>query len=149
MAGVTKVINPLTGHWITIGGPVYNDLVKKGIKISKRKKKVAKTFEVPSDYYVPTVFQDYPVVNPRDRKWGEDKPGRVNERRKILDKCGESCFLMPRAPGKPGFPICNKTLPCRYNCRGIKAAAARAGEWKYTEVLETARTIGGRLGCYK
>lgn len=143
-----KVRNPETGRWIRMGGTAYNELKARGVNIDTRVKRFVAKFKAPTDYTVPHEFADYPVVPSTPRKWGMDKPDRIKDRRRILAKCGTSCFLLPDAQ-KPGFPICNKTMPCRYNCKGIKAAASRAGEWKYDKVLTRAKELSERFGCYK
>jgi len=85
-------------------------------------------------------------VDHSDVKWGLKKPQKVGERAFIKEECGESCFLMPEFNK---FPICNKTLPCTYNCRGLKGASARAGEWKYKDVLQRSKKLTEEFGCYK
>lgn len=144
----TKIRNPETGRWIRVGGTTYKDLKNKGVPIDTRSKRRVEKFKPPKDYTVPTKFKKYPVVDPVARPWGMDKPEKIKDRRRLLQKCGSSCFLLPDSK-KPMFPICNKKLPCRYNCRGIKAAASRAGEWKYDKVLARARQLAERFGCYK
>jgi hypothetical protein len=144
----TKIKNPITGRWIKVGGAKYEELVKNGTIRGGGKnqsKKMVKKFTPPKDYSVPQKFTKYPV-DKSDVKWGEKKPSRVGERRKLMKECGESCFLIP---SKLAFPICNKTKPCTYNCRGIKAASSRAGQWKYQKVLEASKKLSEEKGCYK
>lgn len=91
------------------------------------------------------VLTTYPVDR-SDTPWSSKAPHTKPERRRILKECGESCFLMP---ANLAFPICNKRLPCTYNCRGIKAASARAGEYKYSRVLTESKALSAQLNCYK
>ena len=146
MKMVEKVRNPLTGRLIKKGSAVYNKLLDEGI-ITKttRVEKVVPAYEPPKEYKVPKKFSDYPV-DKDDTAWGLKKPKLVGERKYIKENCGDSCFLIPEMNK---FPICNKTLPCEYNCRGIKAASSRAGEFKYTKVLEKSKELSSRFGCYK
>jgi hypothetical protein len=146
---VQKVLNPETKRWIKKGGKVYLDLLKRGIlggPIPQQKKMVAAYVPpVQQSYKVPEQFVDYPI-DKSQQAWGAKKPSSVGQRKSLLENCGESCFLIP---AQTKFPICNKTLPCTYNCRGIKGAASRAGQWKYTSVLAKAKELSAKYGCYK
>lgn len=139
-----KIKNPLTGKWIKKNGPTYNNLLKNNL-ISNSMKKTKSPFKPPSSYKVTSIFKSYPV-DKREEYWKNKKPHSISERKYILDHCGESCFLMPN---ELKFPICNKTLPCTYNCRGLKGASSRAGEWKYKDVLKKSKELTSILGCYK
>lgn len=143
---VQKVRNPLSGRLIAKGSTLHRELLENQ-KISKQApvEKKVKAFQPPKDYHVPQTFQDFPIDR-QDVSWGSKKPSSVGERRFIHENCGDSCFLIPETNK---FPICNKTLPCTYNCRGIKAASSRAGEFKYTKVLETSKKLSSEFGCYK
>lgn len=143
---VEKVRNPLTGRLIKKGSTLHKELINAG-KISETAKveSKVKAFEVPKEYRVTATFKKYPIDR-EEVAWGDKKPDRAGERRFIKENCGDSCFLMP---DKNKFPICNKTLPCTYNCRGIKAASARAGEFKYTRVLEKSKALSSAFDCYR
>ena len=82
--------------------------------------------------------------------WAEKKPHTPAERRKLLETCGKDAFLLPNSLK---FPICNKIetskTKCTYNCKGLKAASSRAGEWKYKNVLSFSKKLTDKLGCYK
>ena len=145
---IKKVKNPETDRWISIGGPTYNDLVSRGVVIKSQKIKETRAFQPKSsdEYYTPRQFKQYPV----DRgvvSWGLKKPEKVGQMKKIYEECGDSCFLY-RKNKELKFPICNKELPCTYNCKGLKAASSRAGEWKYEKVLKTSKKLTQDLGCY-
>jgi hypothetical protein len=143
----TKIKNPKTNRWIKVGSKTYNDLAKNNAlpKPQNRVTRQVKKFVPPTDYRVPQSFQPYPVDR-SDTPWGQKKPQKKGERTDTFKKCGESCFLKPDTLS---FPICNKTPPCTYNCRGIKAASSRAGQWKYTDVLKTSKLLSAKFDCYK
>lgn len=144
---VKKVRNPETGRLIKINGGVYTSLRERGI-LSKRPVVEKKTPEYSplASYRVPSSFQKYPVDR-TDVPWGVKEPHTPQQRRFIKQKCGDSCFLLP---DYNKFPICNKDLPCTYNCRGIKGGASpRAGEWGYTRVLERSKQLSRDFKCYK
>jgi hypothetical protein len=70
------------------------------------------------------------------KPWSEDAPRGVRERTKMLKKCGPSCFLLP---SKLKFPVCRKS--CEPDCRGARAAYARARQWKYERVAKKAKKL--------
>lgn len=143
---IEKIRNPLTGRLIKKGSAIYNELITKNkIKPDAKIEKKVRPFSVPTEYKVTEKFKKYPIDR-EEVPWGTKKPSTVGERRFIRENCGESCFLMPE---KNKFPICNKTLPCTYNCRGLKAASSRAGEHKYTKVLEKSKMLTALFNCYK
>jgi len=150
-----KIRNPLTGRWILQGGPTDRRQQREkrsGIEIRAHRL---------NDNDVPSSLQEKggsqssppdsldPLSFPVDRdplvSWKQKKPSSVSERRRVLQKCGSSCFLLPK---QKKFPICNKQLPCTYNCRGLKASSARAGQWKYLDVLKRSKALTKELGCY-
>lgn len=139
-----KIRNPLTNRWIKIGSKTYNDLIEKNI-IPKGQIRQTKKFIPPVDYRVPASFKNYPIDH-SSTPWGQLKPSKIGQRRETLRNCGESCFLIP---DKLAFPICNKTKPCTYNCKGIKAASSRAGQWKYQAVLKKSKELSNKFDCYK
>ena len=143
---VEKVRNPITGRLIKKGSALYIKLLNEG-KLSRKAKveKVVPVFKPPKNYKISKEFKKYPV-DKEEVAWGTKKPGLVGERKYIKENCGDSCFLIPETNK---FPICNKTLPCTYNCRGIKAASSRAGEFKYKKVLMKSKELSSKFGCYK
>lgn len=143
---IKKYWNPKTDRWVRQGGSVFNDLVRKGILNPQTAKfKMVKAYEPPVDdsYVVTETFADYPVDH-SNISWGQKKPDNMAQRRHVFSQCGDSCFLIPN---DLKFPICNKILPCTYNCRGLRAAKSRAGEWKYKKVLQRARDLSERFDC--
>lgn len=77
------------------------------------------------------------------RGWGSRAPKLISERRKMMEKCGSKCFLLP---SKLKFPICDKNT-CRVNCKGIVAAKVRSGEWKYKSVQKRANRMINSRTC--
>jgi hypothetical protein len=144
---IKKYLNPQTGRWVKQGGAVYKDLVKRGVLSQQAppRSKMSPAYKPPDQdsYRVPQQLADYPVDHSQT-PWGQVKPIRKGDRRAVLADCGESCFLIPK---DLKFPICKKTRPCEYSCRGLRAAKARAGEWKYTKVLERAKELSKRFDC--
>ena len=148
---VLKVLNPKTKRFITVNGTIYCDLEKAGVHIPLRNTRSVKEFEPVHDKKVKKVSADRKMkVDRSDVSWAEKKPTSTGEREKLLDKCGKVCFLIPE---EKKFPICNKITsektPCEYNCKGLKAASSRAGEWKYENVLKNSKKLTGDLDCYK
>ena len=77
------------------------------------------------------------------RGWGKKSPKLISQRRKMLEKCGSKCFLLP---SKLKFPICDKNT-CKVNCKGVVAAKVRAGEWKYKGVQKKANRMINSRSC--
>jgi len=162
MGMINQVRNPLTGRWIDKDGSTYQRLQKSGIIFPRQGLK--NTRKVPArkgtalEAPVTTRFKNFPVYTPEDVQWRDLKPNKAGERRALLTECGPSCFLIP-GQKVPKFPVCNK-LPltttttttsrpkCSYNCKGIKGAASRAGEWKYVNVLAAAKKLATKNHCY-
>ncbi len=147
----TVVKNPKSGRLIKVGGTLYKNLVQEGVKFdSKRFKK--KKFVPVLDKKVKKKNSVNPSfgVDRSDVKWAEKKPHSKKERKLLHERCGDDAFLLPNALK---FPICNKITKkddsCTYNCRGLKGASSRAGEWKYKNVLKKSKAMTKQLGCYK
>ena len=148
---VLKVLNPKTKRFITVNGTIYCNLEKAGVDIPLKNTRSVKDFEPVHDKKVKKVSINKKMnVDRSDVSWGEKKPQKIKERNELLDKCGKVCFLIPE---EKKFPICNKLTseksPCEYNCKGLKAASSRAGEWKYKNVLENSKKLTKDLDCYK
>jgi len=155
----TLVKNPKTGRWIKKDGTLYKKLKKEGVKIPSQPSRERRKF-IPEDLQKSHVKVDKKFsVDREDKPWALKKPHSMKKRKELLEKCTKSCFLLPE---KLKFPICNKvseeknqstkkkeSSECVYNCRGIKAAASRAGQWKYKNVLEKAKKLATKLDCYK
>ena len=145
------VKNPKSGRLIKVGGTLYKSLQKEGIRFdSKRVQK--KKFVPVLDKKVGKKVSVNPTfkVDRTDVKWEEKKPHTAKERKMLHERCGDDAFLLPSALK---FPICNKITKkedaCTYNCRGLKGASSRAGEWKYKNVLKKSKALTAQLGCYK
>ncbi len=79
------------------------------------------------------------------RGWRHQRPKSINQRRALLQKCGERCFLMPETLK---FPICSEKK-CKVSCKGVVSAKVRAGQWKYDDVYEKASQLIEQLKCTK
>ena len=152
---VFKVKNKETGKLIKKGGSVYNKLVESGIDLSKEKTVRVKKFKanetVDKEHLRHLKKNESFVVDKSEGvSWKEKKPHTTKERNELMDKCGKDAFLLP---SRKKFPICNKITKeddkCSYNCKGLKAAASRAGEWGYKTVLKTSKRLTKELDCYK
>ena len=141
-----KVRNPETGRWIRKEGALYKKLVDSGKITGKQDTKKAPVYSPPTGYELLDRARAYPV-DKGSAPWGTKKPEKKGQRLRVMEECGQSCFLIPK---QLKFPICNKEAPpCEYNCKGLKAASSRAGEWKYTRVLQKSKELTSKLGCYK
>jgi hypothetical protein len=141
-----KARNPETGRWIRKDGALYKKLLESGKITGRQDTKKSPVYKPPKNYTVLSKRKPYPV-DKSEESWMTKKPETKPERTRVLQKCGKSCFLVP---DQLKFPICNKDAPpCKYNCRGLKAASSRAGEWKYTRVLEKSKELSAKFGCYK
>ncbi len=148
---VVLVKNPQTNRYIRVNGPVFCQLEKKGISVPLNDvRSVSKPFKPVLDKTAPKSKVNSKFgVDRSNVSWAEKKPSSTVERQKLLDRCGKDCFLIPEAKK---FPICNKIEKkndsCVYNCKGLKAASSRAGEWKYKNVLENSKALTSNLDCY-
>jgi len=152
---VHKIDNPETGKKITKHGVIYNKLLEKGIDLSKEKsvrKRKFKANETEDKEHLKNYKRNdtFKVDKSKNISWKEKKPHTKKERDELMEKCGPDAFLLP---SRKKFPICNKITKedkeCSYNCRGLKAASSRAGEWGYKKVLKTSKRLTGELDCYK
>jgi len=139
--------NPQTGRPIRVNGATWKRLVAEKIIDSKKKYPTftQKKF-VPPVYETLKNFASSLPVDKSNESWELKVPKKKGEREFIHEKCGSTCFLIP---SQNKFPICNKTLPCTYNCRGLNAATSRGARYGYTEVAEKSKQIKETLGCYK
>lgn len=141
----TKIKNPQTGRWIFKDGPTADALRKEGVRLRGGPTKKGKTFvpPPPGSYDVTSSFHHYPV-DTSAVSWTEKQPSRTSERRRLLETCGKSCFMMPQ---ELKFPVCNKKAPpCTYNQRGITAAYVRARQFKYQDVANNVEALRQKLG---
>lgn len=145
------VRNPETNRLIKVNGLLYQKLVAKGVTFEKPKHFKAPFTPVLDKDVSPHVKRNKSFrVDRENTPWEQKKPHSMKERRTLFDRCGEDAFLLPKALK---FPIANKidkkSSSCTYNCRGLKAASSRAGEWKYKNVLEKSKRLTKELDCYK
>ena len=151
---VYKIKNPKTGKLIKKHGVIHDKLMEEGVDLSKEKsvrKRKFKANEKDDEEHLKnlTINKNF-KVDRSDISWKDKKPHSKKERKDLMEKCGEECFLIP---SRKKFPICNKITDknseCSYNCRGLKAASSRAGEWGYKKVLKTSKRLTKELDCYK
>ena len=149
----TYVLHTKTNRYIKKNGTLYNKLKQEGVHFdTKRNIKKKKVFEPVLDRTVSKKVkgrQPYDVDR-SSTPWGQRKPQTTSDRKLLYETCGDDCFLIPNALK---FPICNKIQEkgkkkCVYNCRGLKGASSRAGEWKYKNVLEKSKRLTKELDCY-
>ena len=59
------------------------------------------------------------------KQWRNEKPISNQDRRDLLKKCKDACYLIP---DKLSYPICKTapTIDCKISCSGLRAATARA-----------------------
>jgi hypothetical protein len=152
---VFKVKNKETGKFIKKGGSVYNKLLESGIDLSNEKTIRVKKFKANESVDKEHLRnlkknESFAVDKSEGVSWKEKKPHTTKERNELMDKCGKDAFLLP---SRKKFPICNKITKeddkCSYNCKGLKAASSRAGEWGYKTVLNTSKRLTKELDCYK
>jgi len=74
--------------------------------------------------------------------WKADEPHSRADRRRLLGKCGDECFLDP-ANGK--YPICGDD--CAVDCAGLAAARTRAAQYGHTQIKNEAIARALRTGC--
>jgi len=79
----------------------------------------------------------------RTRGWSAVAPQKGTERNRLIDQCGDKCFLKPDSKG---FPICPKCMEdeceCEIDCRGLMAAKVRARQWDHNDIARKADRIG-------
>ena len=151
---VYKIKNPKTGKLIKKHGIIHNKLMEEGIDLSKeksvRKRKFKANEKEDKEHLKNLTINKSFKVDKTDISWKEKKPHSKKERKDLMEKCGKDCFLIP---SRKKFPICNKITDknseCSYNCKGLKAASSRAGEWGYKKVLKTSKRLTKELDCYK
>lgn len=132
-----KIKNPLTGRFIKINGPTYIKLIKDGILENKYTKQPFYNLEKLN--YIESLNKHKPI-----KGWSNDSPKLLSQRRKMLQKCGDTCFLKPDTLS---FPICPNNI-CKIDCRGVTSAYIRASQWKYNNIKKTAKAIKKKK-CYQ
>jgi hypothetical protein len=151
---VYKIKNPKTGKLIKKHGAIHNKLIEEGIDLSKeksvRKRKFKANEKEDKEHLKNLEINKSFKVDKSNVSWKDKKPHTKKERKDVMEKCGKDCFLIP---SRNKFPICNKITDknseCSYNCKGLKAASSRAGEWGYKTVLKTSKRLTKELDCYK
>ena len=112
-----KIKNPKTGKWIMKGGKTHKNLLNYYMSIHK---------SIPKS--IPKSVPKSIPLHKKNFGWSAEAPLRRLQRKILLDRCGEECFLYPQSLK---FPICSYTnMSCRKDCRGIRSAKIRALQWK-------------------
>jgi len=79
------------------------------------------------------------------RGWRKQAPKTLQQRRRLLKKCGREAFLKPDTLA---FPImAARTRTCSVSCKGLLAAKARAGQFGHRRLEAKAQRLGERHGC--
>jgi hypothetical protein len=110
-------VNPETGRMIKVGGPTYK-MLQRG-KVTKN-----------------IVERSRRMRSKGTKGWAKASPKRGKERSVMKKKCGSKCFLVPR---ENKYPIC--TMSCKPDCRGIKSAKVRSGQYKKNSVMKLAKRM--------
>lgn len=84
------------------------------------------------------------------RGWHSVAPKTREERRSLYDRCGAKAFLMPNKSnhGKSKFPIMPKHGACSVDCRGLRAALTRAGQFKHPKAHAKAKRLAKTAKCH-
>jgi hypothetical protein len=131
------VINPRTGKSITVGGKVYNQLVKDGVIKGDEVKMLRNPAQpaIPLDKVKMTdehserikKLQSTAAKTIQAKGWKDLAPKKGKERALLKEKCGDACFLRPE---DNSYPICAKLSEtegeCRISCSALAAAKNRA-----------------------
>ena len=82
--------------------------------------------------------------------WGKSAPQRVSQKLRVYRRCGAGAFLRfnPNDPATSGYPIvASRGKGCKPDCRGLRAAYARARQQGHAEIGADALRIAKRAGC--
>jgi hypothetical protein len=77
--------------------------------------------------------------------WRKLAPKTKGERTALYARCGTKAFLDPK---NLKFPVMAKTGPCVIDCEGLRAAKARAAQFKHRKVGAKAKRLGKRAACH-
>jgi hypothetical protein len=76
--------------------------------------------------------------------WRRRAPKTKRERDALYTRCGAKAFLDPQ---RRKFPVMAKLGPCVPDCEGVRAAYARAKQYKYGKAAGKAKRLGVRAAC--
>jgi hypothetical protein len=82
--------------------------------------------------------------------WGTSAPQRVGQKLRVFRRCGAGAFLRFNAkdPAASGYPIvATRAKGCQPDCRGLRAAYARARQQGHGQIAKDALRISKRAGC--
>ena len=83
------------------------------------------------------------------RGWQRQASHKPGDRAELYMRCGARAFLAPnsRNPGHSKFPIMPKHGPCEVDCRGLRAAKARAHQYGHYSAARKAESLAKRAHC--
>ena len=80
-----------------------------------------------------------------DCGWRAAAPKTLEQRRRLLARCGKRAFL---DPANLKYPVMAKSGPCVIDCRGLRAAKSRAGQYHHRSLEKKATRLGRRVSCH-
>lgn len=94
-----------------------------------------KTAVSPKPYGAKTIAPKLPrgEVGVRTEAWKDRKPKSKGDRRDLLQRCGDKCFLIP---DELKYPICSSKGDCSYDCDGLRAGR------NLTYLINNRKTVG-------
>jgi hypothetical protein len=140
---IEKILNPLTNRMILFGGSKHTELVKNGVEFNHKTRKLIPKNPEPEELSVPKFFQPY-LVDYSKNSWKTKKPVKISEKKNLKDKCGKSCFLDPK---NLRYIICNKQMPCKYNCTAINNVMKRSKAANNQPVFSASKTLKMQYNC--
>ena len=82
--------------------------------------------------------------------WGKSAPQSHSQKLRVFRRCGAGAFLRPNPsdPATSGYPIvASRGKGCKPDCRGLRAAYARARQHRHAGVGDKALRLAKRAGC--
>ena len=76
--------------------------------------------------------------------WRRASPKNPSDRHALLKRCGRKAFLKPN---DLKFPIMPKKGQCIPDCQGLRAAYARAKQFKHRQIASKAKSAANRVAC--
>lgn len=81
--------------------------------------------------------------------WSRAAPRRVPQKLRLFRRCGRGAFLAfnKHDPAASGFPIVAARGGCKPDCRGLRAAYARARQFGRSRIASAAKRRAVSAGC--
>lgn len=76
--------------------------------------------------------------------WSARAPKTQKQRKALLARCGPSAFLQPK---QLKYPVMAATGPCVIDCRGVRAAKSRAGQYRHPGLEKKADKVAKKSVC--